>query len=115
MTPTTESAGQGDGVRIVRLSGPLTYPKLPQVQKVLREHPSHATIIDLSDVPYADSAALGTLVAFHVSCERDGRKYALTGLGTRVLRILEVCHIDKVLTTFETVEQAQEAFSSVDS
>jgi anti-anti-sigma factor len=112
MTPTVSATPVSDsGVRTVRLTGALTFNVLNAMQEELRREVCPITIVDLTDVPYVDSAALGTFVAFHVSCERDGRKYALTGLNTRVLKLMSVCHMDSILRTFPTIEDAQRAFS----
>lgn len=98
----------GQSSTIVRITGPLTLTTLFDFQNALRRDASAITIIDLSAVPYIDSAALGSLLGFHVSCEQKGRRYALAGTSQRLEGIFQVTHVDKMLLRFPTLEEAVE-------
>ena len=67
--------GQAKGVRIMRLVGPFTLKNVFEFQTIVRADSSPVTIVDLTDAPYMDSAALGSLLGLHVSCQKDGRRY----------------------------------------
>jgi len=67
-------------VKILKLSGPVTIHNFFDFQEMTRQRPAPRLLfVDLSEVPYIDSAALGSFVGLHVSCESGKRKYALVG------------------------------------
>ena len=51
--------GATGSTTILRLKGPLTISTLFLLQDTLREIPDGDTVIDVSEVPYIDSAGLG--------------------------------------------------------
>jgi len=57
------SEGKLEGERILKLSGPFTLSTVFDFQDAMRPTHPPITIVDLTDVPYMDSAALGTLMA----------------------------------------------------
>ncbi len=104
--------GLNVGVRILRITGTLTLKTLFDFEGALRRETAPVTIVDLSAVPYIDSAAMGALLGFHVSCERNGRQYALAGVAQRVEAIFQVTHVDNILRRFPTVEDAEKSLQS---
>ena len=102
--------GRQEGVRIIRVTGPFTIQThLFEFQEMIRANADPVVIVDLSDVPYMDSAALGSLLGLHVSCEKEHRKYGLAGVLPRVQTLFAVCKVEGMLTCFPTVEAAEEA------
>lgn len=99
------------GFEIVKLDGPLTLATLFELQEALRQVPSQRTIIDLSGVPYIDSAGLGALLSFHASCKRSGRVYAIAAMPARVYTMFAASKVDKLVHLCPTMEEA-EAFVS---
>jgi len=97
------------GVRIFKLSGPFILRTMFDFQTQVREGDAQTTIIDLSGVPYIDSAALGCLIGVHVSCQRTKRQYALAGATDRLLSLFKMCEVDNILVNYPTLEQAQRA------
>jgi anti-sigma B factor antagonist len=51
-------------------------------------------VIDLSGVPYIDSAGIGVLVNGMVSCKNHDRTLVLTGVAERVMTVLRVTPVD---------------------
>jgi anti-anti-sigma factor len=100
------SAGASPNVRILRLAGPFTLSTMFDFQNIVRQGESAVTIIDLSGVPYMDSAALGALLGFHVSCQREHHRYALTGVSGRIRTLLQVAGVDGFLVCYATTEDA---------
>jgi len=94
-------------MRVLRLVGPFTLNTLVAFQETVRKDPGPLTIIDLSDVPYMDSAALGSLLGVHVSCERNGRKYALVGVPERIETLFRTCHVDDFLVIHPDLAAAE--------
>jgi anti-sigma B factor antagonist len=55
-----------DGRGVMRLRGPLTTENLPPFHNAVRRDDSAVLFLDLSEVPYIDSAGLGSLVSAYV-------------------------------------------------
>jgi len=103
-------AGQGQGV--LRLKGPLTMQNLSPFQNAMRAEDALTMILDLTGVPYIDSAGLGTLVSTFVSRHKAGRRVALVGVNKRVSKVFEVTHVDSLFLQFRTLDEAIEALTS---
>ena len=102
-------AGRQEGSRILKLTGPFTMNAVFDFQSTLRQHPTPVTVLDLSDVPYMDSAALGSILGFHASCQRESRKYGLAGVADRILTLFKVSGVDRLLVTYPSVAAAEDA------
>jgi anti-sigma B factor antagonist len=98
-------------LRLLRLSGPLTLSNLFEFQSLVRAEDSRATIIDMSSVPYVDSAGIGCLIGAHVSHQRSCRKMALVGVCDRVRNVLKVTNVENLFTLHPNVEEAISAFA----
>jgi anti-sigma B factor antagonist len=97
----------GKGYEKMTLEGPLTLSTLFELQESLRKDPAPKTIIDLSGVPYIDSAGLGALLSFHASCKRTGREYALAGMAARVYTMFAASKVDKLVNLYPTLREAE--------
>lgn len=109
---TLESvAGQAPGSRILRLTGPLVINNLFEFQSTLRNDPPDKLILDLTAVPYMDSAGMGAIINYFVSCERHGRKMVVAGVNGRVLELFRMTRVDGLLTMKATVADAEQALA----
>lgn len=109
---TLESVpGQAAGSRILRLTGPLTLSGLFDFQSTLRNDPPPALILDLTAVPYMDSAGMGAIINYFVSCQRAGRRMVVAGVNGRVLELFRMTKVDNLLTIVATVSEAEQAIS----
>jgi anti-anti-sigma factor len=70
------------------------------------QRPRLPVVLDLSQVRFAPSAALGSLIKLSRSFKLDGRRLALVGIDNRVLGAIRVTHLDAVLEIYDTLEQA---------
>jgi len=104
--------GIRDGIRILRLSGPFTLQGLFEFQSLVRGLNDPVLIIDLTEVPYMDSAALGALMSVHTTSQRHQRQYALVGASERLRTLFQVAGVDGILVTYSTLEEAQDKLSS---
>lgn len=91
---------------ILRLHGPLLLGNFFGFQNTVRADAASLLIIDVSDVPYIDSAGIGCLVGAHVSREHSGRKLVLVGASDRLLSALKVTKVDQLFTFAPDVEHA---------
>ncbi|MGB8772252.1 MAG: STAS domain-containing protein [Candidatus Korobacteraceae bacterium] len=92
---------------ILRLHGPLLLGNFFPLQSEVRANSCDLLIIDVSDMPYIDSAGIGCLVGAHVSREHSGRKLILVGANERLLTSLKVTKVDQLFTFAPTVEHAR--------
>ena len=99
-----------DGV--LRLKGPLTTENLPLFQNAMRRESGSTMILDLTDVPYVDSAGLGSLVSAYVSHSKAGRRVVLSGVNKRVLKLFEITKIEPLFLIFPTTWDAVEALTN---
>jgi anti-sigma B factor antagonist len=97
---------------VLSLRGPLTANNGPVFQNAMRrEEPMHTVILDLSDVPYVDSAGLGLLVSAHISRQKSGRRIVLSGINPRVQRLFEITRMADLFLIFSSPEEAVAALS----
>ncbi|HWC99213.1 MAG TPA: STAS domain-containing protein [Candidatus Sulfopaludibacter sp.] len=97
-----------DQVRTLKVSGPFTLSSVFDFQTITRESTAPIVLIDLSGVPYMDSASLGSVLGFHVSCQRESRKYALIGPSDRLKTLFRISGVQELLSIYPTAEAAEE-------
>ncbi len=103
-----EKVADPDGTAVVlRIHGPLLLGNFFPLQTEVRSDSSNLLIIDVTDMPYIDSAGIGCLVGAHVSREHSGRKLVIVGANERLLTSLKVTKVDQLFTFAPTVEQAR--------
>ena len=100
------------GERIVKLSGPFTLRDVFEFQTLVRSESAPVTILDMSEVPYMDSGALGSLLGMHVSCQKDSRRYGIVGMSDRLQTMLRVPGVNGILVSFDTLSSAQGALTA---
>ncbi len=94
------------GASILRLHGPLLLGNFFGFQSTVRSDASPLLILDLSDMPYIDSAGIGCLVGAQVSRDNAGRKLILVGVSDRVRTSLQVTRVDQLFRHAASVEEA---------
>jgi len=90
----------------MKLSGPLTIRTLFEFQDAARKETKRPVVVDLTTVPYMDSAGLGCVVSVFTSCQRSQRKFAIFGMCERISTLFEVSHLEGLLPTFPSIEAA---------
>lgn len=100
--------GKNPGTQIFALVGPLTLRNLFEFQTELRNAtPPPLTVIDLTQVPYMDSAGMGLVMNHYVRCQTRGAKLIVVGANNRVLDLFKVTKVDTVLPMVPTVNDAE--------
>jgi anti-sigma B factor antagonist len=92
---------------VLRIHGPLLLANFFPLQNMVRSDSSHLLILDVSDMPYIDSAGIGCLVGAHVSREGSGRKLVIVGANDRLLTSLRVTKVEQLFSFAPSVEQAR--------
>jgi anti-anti-sigma factor len=108
--------GKTPGTVIFRLSGPFTARDMHgalspnelrntfEAEEASERHALH--VLDLTGVPYMDSAGLGLIVSHYVRCQGRGVRLILAGVNPRVVQLLEMTTVDKFFPRVATVEEA---------
>ena len=94
---------------ILRLRGPLTMENLASFQSAMRRGNAPILFLDLSEVPYMDSAGLGSLVSAHISVQKAGRRVVLTGVNERIGKLFEITRVESLFLTFPSLPDAFDA------
>jgi anti-sigma B factor antagonist len=105
----TDASGQADGQRVLHLAGPIILTNLFELQDTLRADTSRRLILELSGVPYVDSAGIGVLVGAYVSRQKHGRVLALAAVAERVRTTLHVTQVEQLFQFYSSVSEVPSA------
>jgi anti-sigma B factor antagonist len=94
---------------ILRLRGPLTTENLASFQNAVRRDNASIIFLDLTEVPYMDSAGLGSLVSAYISAQKAGRRVVLTGVNERVAKLFEITRVESLFLMFPSLPDAIDA------
>src|ERR1700720_1294470 len=100
--------GSREGIRVMRLTGPLTLQNVFGFQSKVRADNSRALILDFTGVPLADSAGIGALVGAYVTRQKDGRTLGLVAVNQRIRQALEVTRVDNFFHFYQTIAEAEQ-------
>ena len=102
---------------IFRLAFSLVHPQSPTLQsqalinpiqcRRLPESPPPLTILDLTGVPYMDSAGMGVVNNFHVHCQNKGGRFVAAGVSPRILELFRMTRVDSVIRMTATSEEVE--------
>ena len=102
-------AGRSPGTRILHFIGPLTLRNLFTFQEELRKGlEPQVAILDLTGVPYMDSAGMGALINYYVHCEKNGIEMTVAGVSSRVMELFKLTKVDTVIALAATVDEAED-------
>ncbi len=104
--------GSSPSQRVLTLTGVLTLSTLFAFQEFAHSDQSVTLIVDMSGVPYIDSAGLGSLIAAYVSRERENRKLVLSGVSERVKTVMAVSGVLDLFAMYPSVADAQKTFAA---
>ncbi|HEV2425645.1 MAG TPA: STAS domain-containing protein [Terriglobia bacterium] len=102
----TSSPAGAQAAAVLKLSGPLVQSSLFDFQAAVRAETAPLVVLDFSEVPFMDSAALGSIVNAHTSYINDQRRLRLAGVNEHVAVLLKVTNVDRVFAIYRTVSEA---------
>jgi len=74
---------------------------------MVRDDSANFLILDLTQVPFVDSAGVGVLMGAYVT-HGEGRRLALAGVTERVRNAMQVAHVEQFFQFYETAKAAQD-------
>ncbi len=104
-----ESGSTAGGTPVLKVKGEIdlhTCPELRAVLQRLMDEGKRHIILQLADVPYVDSAALGVLVDTQRRLREKGGGIYLAQVTAFVLRAFEITRLIRIFKTFPSVEDA---------
>jgi anti-anti-sigma factor len=101
-----QQGSQPDTV-ILRPDGPLIINVLPEFQAAANAATAKRVIVDLSGIPYMDSAGLGILLTLQAALHKEDRTLALAHPQKRVQVLISLTKADTILKVCPNVEAAE--------
>jgi len=99
--------GKALGTEIFLISGPITLSNIFELQDELRKGQLPlVSILDLSGVPYMDSAGMGAVINYYTHCERLGARMVVAGVSKRVNDLFKLTRVDTVIQMWPSVAEA---------
>jgi anti-sigma B factor antagonist len=105
------SSGSREGLRILTLKGALSIHTIFDFQNAVRAESAPALVVDMTAVPFVDSAGLGAMVGAVVTLQKAGRKIAFAGMNEKNMALVNMSHLSQVVRNFATVQDAESAVS----
>ena len=105
----TKRTDATEEMMIVGLAGDFDLGAVASVRSVFHEVTNDGwsmVLVDLSEVSFVDSAALGVLIGLHRRCRMKNGQCVLVAAQPEVVRLLEVTDLDKLFLTATSVEAA---------
>ncbi len=100
--------GKAPDTHVIKLAGPITLPNLFAFQDELHSaEPPAVVILDLTEVPYMDSAGIGAIINYFVHCRKRDAKLIVAGVNSRPLELFKLARVDSVIPMAATIEEAE--------
>jgi anti-sigma B factor antagonist len=100
-----------DGSVVVALSGEIDVAAAPTVRERLEQAADKegALVVDLSDVTFIDSTALGVLIGIHKRCTAAGTDLHLVVSEPRILKVFEITGLTDFFAIVPSLAEATSA------
>jgi len=91
---------------VTRVNGKLTLETVHQFLQTMRAEPAQQLLLDMSGVPFVDSAGVGALVQIYVHRRNAGKSFAIAALTKQGNAVMQVAGLTKLLPIHSSVEEA---------
>jgi anti-sigma B factor antagonist len=99
-----------DTISVIHLVGEFDLARKDELSQTLGAlSDSDAVIIDLEEVPYIDSTALGCFVALKTRMAQHGGVVGFTNVSRSISKLFAICGLDKLFPFFDSVESGEKA------
>ena len=103
----------GKNALIMKISGEIDHRYAIQIRneadKKIVTYPDKKFVIDLSDVTFMDSSAIGAIIGRYKLVKSFGGTIAITGVNSTVGKILEMSGIRKIIPIYASLEDATDS------
>lgn len=110
MNDVTVKFEQAKSKLICKISGDFDAYHSAEIKKTIKEQMEKSNdtkiVLDMSNVPYIDSAGLGTMVSLLKDSRNLNKELVLASLKQNVKRIFEMTRLDKVFRIVDVPEEA---------
>lgn len=106
-----ETREPAPGQLVLTMKGVLTISTLFNFREFTNKDKSECLIVDMEQVPFIDSAGLGSMITAYVSREREARKMVLTGVNERVKMMMTVSGVESLFKMYPDVGAAERALA----
>ena len=118
MSLKVERASHATGIEVLTVSGSLTLGRDAQhfewtIEDMVKNN-QNRIVVDLSAVPFVDSAGIGILVGCHGKVFKSGGQFRLAGPTERVINVLKITKVDSILVMDPNVAESVRALNSAD-
>jgi anti-sigma B factor antagonist len=83
-----------------------TAPELRARLSELQQGGARTIVVDLNEVDFLDSSALGTLVGANKDLQADGGVLKVVCAKPNILKVFEITRLSEVIPVYDTVERA---------
>lgn len=101
--------GAEGGCTVITVAGDVDISTSPELRSALAEANgagARAIVVDLSEVSFVDSTALGVLVGGYTGVRNNGGRFAVVNDYEAVLKVLRITALHDVLGVHATLEEA---------
>jgi len=98
-----------DGWTVLAVSGEIDIATAPSLRERLHHllaDDKHRLIVDLDDVGFLDSTALGVLVGALKRARTDGGEVRIVCSQPRVRKVFEITRLDNAFDLFDAIDEA---------
>jgi anti-sigma B factor antagonist len=96
----------GTGVQVISAEGELDLHATAQLSEALQSTECSRVILDLTEVPFLDSTALGAIVSSTKRMRSQGRELIVVPGNPTVSRVLSVTDLDRALSVRLSLAEA---------
>jgi len=99
----------GSGVHVISAEGELDLHTAAQLEEALESTDGPRVVLDLTEVPFLDSTALGVIVAASKRMQAQGRQLIVATGNKTVSRVLSITGLEQVISVRPTLAEAIES------
>ncbi len=93
-------------VRRAELDHDSTQSFKTELKSIIAAHPELPIILDMEEVEFLPSIALGALVEIHLNLKRNGRRFALAALRPSIEEIMTLSGLNNLLQIYQQTDAA---------
>ena len=109
MSPLRIATSECDMGTLISLSGSADMAEMAQLRRqveVLLDRGQYDLVMDLSELNFACSMALGVLIQVHKCCRAQGGRFVLVGPQAGILKVLRTTKLDHLFELYGNLNAA---------